>query len=184
MVVLILARVGLRTFRSYRGTRFSLSRTYVYTAVYVIIGAVFSSLSYTEGVPVYMAVPEVLIAFAAGVGSYRYTDRRIAFWKGGDGTLYFRGGVIIYLVYLAALVVRLSIDIAVIGPAALSFSQAVSLSGSALYATMATDLLLVLGIGLLIGRGARVAKRYGRIQSGAEKVPEVPPAGRGKGPNS
>jgi hypothetical protein len=175
VIVFILARVSWRTFANYRGTRFRITRTYAYTAVYFAIGILFSGLSYTEGVPFLLAAPEIILALAAAVFSYRYSDRRIAFWKDEEGVLYFRGGVIIYVIYLVALIIRLGIDVAFIGPAAFSFGQAVTLSDGALYATMATDALLTFGVGLLIGRSARIAKRYGMIQDGREKVPGAPP---------
>jgi hypothetical protein len=116
----------------------------------------------------------LVLASLAGVGSYRYTDSRIAFWKGPDGTLYFRGGVVIYLIYLVALVIRVGIDLVAVGPSAFSLAPAVVLTGTTLYATMATDLLLTAGIGLLIGRSVRVAGRYRRIVRGEETVPDSP----------
>jgi hypothetical protein len=140
----------------------------------VFLGVAFSGLSYTEGVSYLLALPEVVLAAVAGVLSYKYTDRRISFWKSPEGELFFRGGVAIYLIYLVALVVRLGIDVTFIGPAAFSFGTAVALGGTALYATMGTDLLLTFGVGLLIGRGARVARRHGRIQRGEESVPSAP----------
>jgi hypothetical protein len=175
VIAFLLFRVTRRVFRSYHGTRFSLSRTYAYTAVYVILGVSFSGLSYTEGVPTLLAIPELVLAAAAALGAYFYSDRRISFWKAGDGSLFFRGGVFIYIIYLVGLLVRLSIDIVLIGPSALTFTPGVVLTGVGLTATMATDLLLISGVGLLIGRGARVARRYGRISRGEEKVPDSPP---------
>ncbi len=175
VIVFILARVSWRTFANYRGTRFSLRRTYAYTGVYVVLGVGFSGLSFTEGVSPVLAVPEIVLAAAAGLLSYRYTDRRVSFWRGEDGSLYLRGGIVIYLVYLVALIVRLGLDVAVVGPAAFSFGSGVLLTGAALYATMATDLLLTFGVGLLIGRGVRVAKRHSLIQRGVESVPSAPP---------
>ena len=79
------------------------------------------------------------------------------------------GGVVIYLVYLVALVARLALDVAFLGPAAFSLSSA-SLTGAALYSTIATDLLLVFGVGLLLGRAARLAMRYSKISRGEERV--------------
>ncbi|HKT21022.1 MAG TPA: hypothetical protein VJR06_00155 [Nitrososphaerales archaeon] len=172
----ILARVAWRTFASYRGTRFRLSRTYIYTGIYVLIGVVFSVISYTEGVPYLLAAPEAMLAALAAVGSYMYSDRRISFWKGSAGELYFRGGVIIYLVYLVALVIRIGLDVAIVGPSAFNIGPSVVLSGVGLYATMGTDLLLTFGVGLLIGRSVRVAQRCARISRGEEKVPDSPPA--------
>ncbi len=174
VVAFILIRVSRRVLASHRGALFSISRTYTYTAVYVLVGAGFSGLSYIEGVPYILAVPEIAIAVAAAVGSYLYSDRRITFWKEGEA-LYFRGGVIIYLIYLVALVARLVLDIAFLGPSAFSFTSA-ALTGAALYSTMATDLLLILGVGLLLGRAVRLAKRYGKISRGEEKVESAKPA--------
>lgn len=174
VVAFILIRVSRRVLASHKGARFSISRTYTYTAVYVLVGAGFSGLSYTEGVPYALALPEIAIAAGAAVGSYLYSDRRITFWKEGEA-LYFRGGVIIYVIYLVGLVARLSLDIVFLGPAAFSFATA-TLTGTALYSTMATDLLLILGVGLLLGRAVRLAKRYGKISRGEEKVEAVKPA--------
>jgi len=176
VILVILARVSWRTFANYRGLRFSLARTYAYTGIYVVIGVAFSGLSYLEGVPALLAVPEVILAAAAAVVSYRYTDRRVSFWRTESGDLYFRGGVVIYVIYLVALIIRLALDVALVGPAAFSFGMSVSLSGAALYATMVTDILLTFGVGLLIGRGVRVVRRYGMIQTGRETVPEKPTA--------
>jgi hypothetical protein len=112
---------------------------------------------------------------AAALWSYRYTDKRISFWKASDGSLFFRGGILIYLIYLAGLLTRLSIDVILIGPAMFSFSGGVQLSGTALYGSMATDLVLIFGVGLLIGRNIRVYRRYRRIQGGGEAVPDSDP---------
>jgi hypothetical protein len=167
LVALVLLRVSRRVLASHRGSAFSISRTYVYTAVYVLIGAGFSGLSFAGGVPYLLALPEAAAAAAAAVGSYLYSDKRIVFWKEGE-VLYFRGGVIIYPVYLTALVARLALDLAILGPSAFSLSSA-PLSGAALCSTMATDVLLTFGVGLLLGRGARLAVRHGRISGGKSK---------------
>lgn len=168
VLAVILLRVSRRVYATHRGARFSISRTYVYTGVYVIIGAGFSALSYSEGVPYLLALPEAILAAAAAVGSYHYTDRRVVFWKEG-GTLYFKGGVIIYAIYLVALVARLGLDLVFLGPATFGFAEA-ALTGAGLYSTMAADLLLTFGVGLLLGRAVRLANRYRKIASGEETV--------------
>lgn len=170
VILFVLLRVVRRTVANYRGTKFSLSTTYVFSAIYVGIGVVFSLLSFFEGVTILLAFPEAILAAAAAVGSYRYTDRRISFWKGADGDIYFKGGVIIYLIYIVGLVARLAIDLVLIGPSSFDFSTSVVLSGTALYGSTATDLLLTFGVGLLLGRSLRVARRYDRIISGQEAL--------------
>jgi len=175
IVLLVLLRVVRRTFANYRGTRFSLGRTVVFAAVYVILGIVFSGLSFFEGVPYLLVVPELVLGAAAAVWSYRYSDKRVSFWKPADGPLFFRGGVVIYLIYIVGLVTRLSIDLIFIGPAMFNFASTLQLSGTALYGSMTTDLLLVFGVGLLIGRNVRVARRYRKIRRGEEVVPATAP---------
>jgi hypothetical protein len=160
---LIIFNALRRTYRMYRGTRFSKSRTVLYAAVYVLIGVVFSATSFYEGVPALLAPLYAVVAAVAAVGSYMYSDRRITFWK-SDGTVYFRGGVVIYLIYFV-----------VIGPDVFNFTPGLTLTGTALYATIATDLLLMLGVGLLLGRNLRVLKRYGRIERGEDTIPDTEP---------
>ena len=86
------------------------------------------------------------------------------------------------MIYLVALIIRLALDVALVRPTAFSFGTSISLSGAALYATMVTDILLTFGVGLLIGRGVRVVRRYGVIQKGRELVPEGPTANLRKYP--
>ncbi len=162
-----------RTYRMYRGTRLSMARTVTFAMVYIALGVVFCGTSFYEGVSVFLAPVYALLAAAAAVGSYIFADRRITFWRGSDGSIYFRGGVVIYAIYLAGLVARLAIDYVVIGPSAFSFTPGLTLSGTALYGTVATDLLLIFGVGLLFGRNLKVLKRYRRIQRGEDTLPDA-----------
>ena len=82
--------------------------------------------------------------------------------------------MIIYIIYLVGLIIRLTIDYVVIGPSAFSFTAGFALTGTDLYATIATDLLLMLGVGLLIGRNLRVLRRYRRIERGEDTIPDTP----------
>ena len=172
--VLAVLRISWRTFANYKGTLFSMTRTFVYAGVYVTLGVAFSALSFFEGVSYLMVVPEIAILAAAAYASYRYSDGRISFWKNEEGSLFFKGGIGIYLVYLAGFLARLAIDVAFVGPSMFSFTSIVQLSGAALYASMASDVLLTLGVGLLIGRNVRVTKRYHLIQQGLEQAPNLP----------
>jgi hypothetical protein len=171
MVLVVLRRV----YSSYRGLRFSLVRSLGVLVFYVAFGSFFAVTSFLEGVSLLFAGPYALALAAPAMWSYRYSDRRMSFWKGGDGQVYFRGGVVLYLIYVVGLALRLSIDLVVIGPNFLAFSTSGMLTGVALYATIATDLLLVFGLGLLVGRNVRVFRRYRLIQAGKEPLPDTPP---------
>jgi len=169
--VLAVLRISWRTFANYKGTVFSMTKTFVYAGIYVTLGVAFSALSFVEGVSYLMVIPEIAILAAAVYASYTYTDGRISFWKTDEGSLFFRGGIGIYVIYLAGFLTRLAMDVAFVGPSMFDFSSIVQLSGAALYASMASDLLLTLGVGLLIGRNVRVTKRYHLIQRGIELAP-------------
>jgi hypothetical protein len=177
-VLLIFAIIILsalrRTYNMHRGTRFSMARTVLFLAVYVGIGLVFSGTSFYEGVPLVLAPVYALVLAGAAATSYMYSDRRVTFWRSSDGSIYFRGGVILYIIYLVGLVVRLTIDYVVIGPNVFSLTPVLTLNGTALYATIATDLLLMFGVGLLAGRNLRVLRRYQRIERGEDTIPDSP----------
>jgi hypothetical protein len=170
IVAFIIIAAIRRVYRTYRGSRFSFSRTVVFACIYVGIGVFFSISSFFEGVSVYYAPVYALVLAGSAVASFRFADRRITFWRAGDGSVYFKGGVIIYLVYLVALIVRLTVDFVVIGPSVFSYAPGLTLSGGALEATVVVDVLLMLGVGLLLGRNARVLMRYRRIESGEDKI--------------
>ena len=172
--VLAVLRISWRTFANYKGTVFSMTKTFVYAGTYVTLGVAFSALSFVEEVSYLMVIPEVAILATAAYASYRYSDGRISFWKNEEGSLFFKGGIGIYLVYLAGFLARLAIDVAFVGPSMFDFTSIIRLSGAALYASMASDLLLTLGVGLLIGRNFRVTKRYHMIQRGIELAPSLP----------
>jgi hypothetical protein len=163
--LLVLLRLARRTYANYKGTRFGLARTYASAAVYVALVTVYSGLSFSEGVTVLFAIPEALLASLAAFLSYRYSERRVSSWKTAEGSIYFQGGIAIYLIYVLGLLGRLSI-IMIDGPSAFGGQ----LTGTALYGSMTADLILAFGGGLLIGRYIRSVRRFHRIQRGDESV--------------
>lgn len=153
--------------------RFSVGRTVVYAVFYVALGSAFSIISFFEGVSLIFAVPYVLLLLGAVVFSYRFSHRRISFWQGSDG-VYFRGGVVLYIIYVIGLIARLSIEYIVFGANLFVINPSITLTSTDLYATIATDLLLMFGLGLLIGRNAKVLNLYRKIERGEEKLPDSP----------
>jgi hypothetical protein len=165
-------------FRTFRGSKVSTGRTIAYSAYYFAFAILLIAVSYAAGGISATYLVLYAIVGAVGVyGSYVFSNTRIGFWKAEDGTIYYRGAVIIYLIYLVAFVARITIDLVFIGPSAFSFSftSLPTLSTTAIDAGIVTDLLLCLGAGLLIGRNIRVLKRYNGIMAGREQVSDVPP---------
>ena len=168
-----------------QGTKVSVKKTIIFSAYYLAIASFLVYNSFLIGsVPFAYAVPYSAIAVASGYGSYKYSKRILSFWKlpnsdDGSSTIYSRGGLAIYLLYVAALIVRSAINFIFIGSEKFYFNnqQEAILENSSsailimpplvhtdpattILAFTTTDFLLMVGAGLLIGRNARVLKYY------------------------
>lgn len=167
-----------------QGTKVSVKKTIIFSAYYLAIASFLVYNSFLIGsVPFVYVVPYSAVVIAAGYGSYRYSKRILSFWKlstNGDGssTIYSKGGLAIYLLYIVALIVRSAINFIFIGSEKFYFNnqEAILENGSSailimpplvhtdsattILAFTATDFLLMVGAGLLIGRNARVLKYY------------------------
>jgi hypothetical protein len=169
-----------------QGTKVSVKKTIIFSAYYLGIASFLVYNSFLiGGVPFVYVVPYSAVVIAAGYCSYRYSKRILSFWKlpnsDGSSTIYSRGGLAIYLLYIAALIVRSAINFIFIGSEKFYFinQQEAILENSSsailimpplvhtdpattILAFSATDILLMVGAGLLIGRNARVLKYYYR----------------------
>ena len=106
--------------------------------------------------------------------SFKFSKNTLHFWKEGN-SIFVKGATIIYITYMVGLIARLSIDFLVLGPSSLYFSPTVSstpLTTLQLVATIATDILLAFGVGLLIGRNAQILGRYSALTTGSEQILE------------
>src|SRR4029077_20657771 len=130
--VIIILIVILRIVRNFRGVRVSIGRTIGYIIFYFAFGLFFVIPSFFEGVPIYYAALDAVALAIAAVISHNLADRRLVFWRAADGSIWYKGGIVIYLIYVAGLIARLSVDFLVIGPSAFSFSFGGTLSQSAL----------------------------------------------------
>ena len=172
-LIIVVLIVVYRMFRNYQGVRTSEGRAIGYIIFYFAFGGFFVLTSFFEGVSYLYAIPDVIVLVLAAIWSHRFADRRITFWKNSNGSLYYKGGVIIYAIYVVGLVARISVDYIFVGPSAFTFSFTGILTGSALGGTIVTDLLLTFGIGLLVGRNARIYSRIKLIREGREKLPST-----------
>ena len=175
LILLVIRRFS----RVIRGSKVSVGRTIAFSIYYLGFAGLLVAVSVVSGGA--SAVDLLLYALVGAVGtygSYIFSERRIGFWKAADGSIYSKGAIVVYLIYLVGLIARIAIDLAFLGPQAFSFSAAgapSTLSSTAMDAGVATDVLLCLGAGLLVGRNLRVMKRYNAIVAGKEAVTETPP---------
>jgi hypothetical protein len=172
-----------------QGTKVSVKKTIIFSAYYLAIASFLVYNSFLIGsVPFVYAVPYSVVVVASGYCSYKYSKRIVSFWKlstNGDenssSTIYVKGGLAIYLLYVVALIVRSAINFLFIGSEKFYFNsqQAILENGSnsssailimpplihtgsatTILAFTVTDFLLMVGAGLLIGRNARILKYY------------------------
>jgi hypothetical protein len=172
LVVLVIRRIMMVV----RGSKVSKGRTIAFSIYYFAFAGILISTSFLNGATVIDLALYIVVGIIGGVGSYIVSKRRIVFWKGADGSIYFKGAIVVYLVYLVGLITRILIDLVLIGPQAFAFGSASSttLSSTAVDAEILADCLLALSAGLLTGRNARIMKRYSAILRGEEKVPDSP----------
>jgi len=175
LILLVIRRFS----RVIRGSKVSRGRTIAFSVYYLGFAGLLIAVSvYSGGVSAVYLVLYALVGAVGAYGSYVFSDARIGFWKAADGSIYYKGAIIVYLVYIVGLIARIAIDLAFIGPQAFTFSLGgalPTLSSTAIDAGIATDVLLSLGVGLLVGRNLRVMKRYNAIMAGKEEVTEAPP---------
>ena len=174
VVILLVLR---RFFRVVKGTKVSLSRTIGFAIYYLGFATLLIAVSIAAGgvSPDYLVV-YALVGALGVYGSYVFSNKRIGFWKAADGSIWYKGAIVVYIIYIVGLIARISIDLVYLGPSAFTFSAApTSLSATAVDAGIVTDVLLALGSGLLTGRNIRVMKRYNLIVAGKEQVGDTAP---------
>jgi hypothetical protein len=177
LVVLVFI-VLRRTRMVFVGSKVSRTRALVFSAYYIVFASALTLTSFINGgISPYLAAVYLAVGAGFAYGSYLFSNRRIGFWKGSDGSIYSKGAVVIYLIYLVGLVARIGIDLYFIGPSAFAFSASASsgLGASAVDAEIVADLLLAVGAGSLVGRNARVLHIYSLIVQGKEQVSDTPP---------
>ena len=169
-----------------QGTKVSVKKTIIFSAYYLAIASFLVYNSFLIGsIPFAYAIPYSAVVVASGYGSYKYSKSILSFWKlstNGDenssSTIYAKGGLAIYLLYVVALIVRSAINFLFIGSEKFYFNNQEAIlensssailimpplihtdSATTILAFTVTDFLLMVGAGLLIGRNARILKYY------------------------
>jgi hypothetical protein len=165
-----------------QGTKLNVKKTIIFSAYLV---AITSFLLYNSfligGLPIAYVIPYFAIVLGAAYCSYGYSKGTLSFWKlpndeDGNSSIHMKGGLSIYLIYIVALSIRVVINFLFIGSGKFYFTNQESVlangtdiavmpllrigSATTILAFVSTDVLLIVGAGLLIGRNARVLKYY------------------------
>src|SRR5215469_14830276 len=180
VIITILSVLRIR--RSIQGTKVNVKKTIVFSAYFVGITSFLVYNSFLIGsVAVLYVIPYFAVVIVTIYYSYIHSKRSLSFLKlpdskGGDSTIYVKGGLSMYFLYVAALTIRVVINFLFVGSEKYYFNKEQTILGNEnatvimpfLHTTPAmitlastvTDFLLIIGMGLIIGRSARVLRYY------------------------
>ncbi len=174
--------IVLRIRNAIQGTKVNVKKTTVFSAYLVAISSFLVYNSFLIGsVPVVYVIPYLAFVVAAIYCSYIYSKRNLSFLKlpdsnSGNSAIYVKGGLSLYFLYVGALTIRIAINFLFIGSEKFYFNNQQTILGNGtatvimpmfhidpattILAFTVTDFLLIVGVGLIIGRNARVLKYY------------------------
>lgn len=186
IIIIIIIIFRLRKVK--KGTKVSVKKTILFSAYFVAIASFLVYNSFlVSAIPVGYLISYFGVAVAATYGSYIYSKRSLSFWRvppnniDGDSysSIYSKGGLAVYLLYVSALTIRVAINFFFIGSEKFYFNNQTILENSSaafimpmlrtdtattILAFAATDFLLMVSVGLVIGRNARVLRYYYQIK--------------------
>jgi hypothetical protein len=179
--------ITFRIRKAIRGAKVNIKRTIIFSVYFIAIVCFLVYNSFLIGaLPAVYVVPYFAIAAGATYCSYIYSKRTLLFRKlpnrdTGNSAIYTQGGLSVYVIYILALTMRIAINFLFIGSDKFYFNNQGSMLANAtaigimpLFRTdpvtttlafVATDFLLVIGAGLLVGRNSRIIEYYCREKS-------------------
>jgi len=172
----------LRIKRSIKGTKVNVKKTIIFSAYFVAITSFLVYNSFLIGsVAVLYVIPYFAVVIVTIYYSYIHSKRSLSFSelpdsKGGNCAIYVKGGLSMYILYIAALTIRVVINFLFVGSERFYFNKEHTILGNEnataimpfLHTNPAmmtlvftvTDFLLIIAMGLIIGRNARVLRYY------------------------
>jgi hypothetical protein len=169
IITSIIIAIQLR--KNLKGTKINIKKSTIFLIYYILIVSYLIYNSFSTGVPLTYLLPYVMIIILSGYYSYWYSKRNLLFWRDNDNNLYAKGGLLIYLIYITALVVRIVINLVFIGYQEVNFTESGNIViinhplvhmgfKTRIISLIVTDLLITIGTGMLIGRYARVMDHF------------------------
>jgi len=171
----------LRIKKAIQGTKVNVKRIIIFSAYFLGITSFLVYNSFLIGnIPRGYTIIYFTIISGAVYWSYLYSKRTLSFSKLLDSksvkpTIYVKGGLSIYLLYVAALTIRIAISYLVIGSDTSYFNNQQSILANSTFdiqpifqtdpatimlAFTVADFLLIAGTGVIIGRTARILEYY------------------------
>jgi hypothetical protein len=171
----------LRIKKAILGTKVNVKRIIIFSAYFLGITSFLVYNSFLIGnIPRVYTIIYFAIISGAVYWSYLYSKRTLSFSKLLDSksvkpTIYVKGGLSIYLLYVAALTIRIAINYLFIGSDTSYFNNQQSILANSTFdiqpiiqtdpatimlAFTVADFLLIAGTGVIIGRTARILEYY------------------------
>src|ERR671922_2339218 len=163
--------IVIRIRKVLQGTKISIRKSVLFSAYFVIISSFLIYHSFLLGMPITYAILYSIIGALSTYISYVHSKKSLLFWK-QNSSHYVKGGLILYLLYVVALSIRIAINFLFVGYQEVMLNQqgdiitinrpiiSITTPELRLSSLIVTDTLLVVGVGLLIGRNLRVMKYY------------------------
>jgi hypothetical protein len=155
--------------KNLKETKVNLKKSTIYLIYYILFVFYLLYSSFLSSVPLIYIIPYIVITIISGFCSYEYSKSQMTFWKNriDNDKLYVKGGLLIYVIYISALIIRIIINLIFIGYQEISFTQSGNIiiinnplistnPSSKTISLIITDLLIMIGVGMLFGRYARV----------------------------
>jgi hypothetical protein len=177
LVALLVVIIGRRVVMMVRGTPVRPARMFTIAAFYVALFAVTIVASYTQ-LPLWTYGLDAVVVVLAGIGTTLWVRRLVVVeWK--NGVWMYRLGAVIPAVYLTLFVVRLGIDLFVLGvnPFDFTLPSTAPLSGLPLILVVVVNALFAFSTGLLVGRTTGVYLEYRTLSAAGP-----PPGGAAAAP--
>jgi hypothetical protein len=130
---------------------------------------------YNVGVPILFVIPYLILFFGLQHYSYLHSHGLISFWRDSkSGSIYVKGGTHIHLAYVIGTTSRIVISVLFVGSLFSPSKRGVIYLNDTItiFATILTDLLFMISLGLLMGINRRTLIRYKLIMNGKEDIPE------------
>ena len=162
--------IVIRIRKVLQSTKISIRRLILFSAYYIIIACYLIYNSLSLDMPITYVIPYAIAGALTTYISYKHSQKSLLFWM-QDSSPYVKGGLLVYIFYVAALSIRIAINLLFIGYQEVTFNQqgdiitinrpiVSTMPELRLSSLIVTDSLLVVGVGLLIGRNLRVMEYY------------------------
>ncbi|MGB8936406.1 MAG: hypothetical protein WCC17_15025 [Candidatus Nitrosopolaris sp.] len=170
-VVIIIISV-LRIRRAIQGTKVNVKKTIIFSVYFVAITSFLVYNSFLIGsIAVVYVIPYFAVVVAAIYCSYIYSKTTLSLpdSNSDNSAIYVKGGLSIYFLYVAALTIRIVINFLFIGSDRFYFNKEHRTAimpmihinpAMTILAFTVADFLLIIAMGLIIGRNARVLRYY------------------------